>query len=717
MGSLDSLSDLFSAFNIGNPFGARDGASGAKKPLATSAVTLISHTHGRDRREQRGIERRELQEAVKYGRKERANPGRDGQARWRYTHKGVVYITDDSSRHEITSWRLDDALDAPPAAVGPAGGGTAHVIVVVDHSGSMRKDDVPGYGSRTAAVYDCLARDLVEPQLKVLGGSRMEISLIEMQDEAEVVLCRSGATADLLSYLKRRSSTAYARSHGNYLPALDEALGLMREDAAEQKQLFLTRAAAGPFTGGGWAAGKPSLVNCPYSESGTSGCRALVRKSVNEKCLARIRNMGDLLGRDRVSVNTVAFGPAAEDFAVLQAMSKVLPRGSFQKLGLSAQCLKTAFTSLTSSLATLRTEAVGGGGAGLTLRTDLRAKGQRQEYEEHHRITNGVTFDVYVGKKFIFKRQYDRHAGELVDVPLAAAHQLRAYQEQHPHAEIQLGVAHGRNWFSEGAERVVFQCTEVVSVDGGATAHAIGPRLVAKQSRHEEQVFEPKFHRTFCRTQGEAAELAALFNRRLARGPAWQVHFLPCYVYKIIDGYYAYSKGGQLEILVEQELEGRFTKWNNNAGGVSQGRSGLASSVRNNTAPQQARPANNATALGAIAEDDEVEDGDGEERDNDDDDGEEEEDVNNGGSIDGVPQAFSHFTWDCTGGQKLVCDLQGVWNSTDGFTLTDPVIHHALGGHRNGATDKGQAGIHAFFATHTCNALCRQLGLRSGPVR
>lgn len=97
---------------------------------------------------------------------------------------------------------------------------------------------------------------------------------------------------------------------------------------------------------------------------------------------------------------------------------------------------------------------------------------------------------------------------------------------------------------------------------------------------------------------------------------------------------------------------------NNNAGGVSQGRSGLASSVRNNTAPQQARPANNATALGAIAEDDEVEDGDGEERDNDDDDGEEEEDVNNGGSIDGVPQAFSHFTWDCTGGQKLVCDLQ-----------------------------------------------------------
>ena len=62
-------------------------ASTSQQPLNTSAVTLISHTHGRERREQRGIERRELQEAVKHGRRERANPGRDGSVRWRYTHK------------------------------------------------------------------------------------------------------------------------------------------------------------------------------------------------------------------------------------------------------------------------------------------------------------------------------------------------------------------------------------------------------------------------------------------------------------------------------------------------------------------------------------------------------------------------------------------------------------------------------------------------------
>ena len=58
-------------------------------------------------------------------------------------------------------------------------------------------------------------------------------------------------------------------------------------------------------------------------------------------------------------VSTVAFGPPQEDFEVLKNMSTVLPRGSFQKLGLSAAALKTAFSSLTSSLTSLRSETVG----------------------------------------------------------------------------------------------------------------------------------------------------------------------------------------------------------------------------------------------------------------------------------------------------------------------------------------------------------------------
>ena len=55
--------------------------------------------------------------------------------------------------------------------------------------------------------------------------------------------------------------------------------------------------------------------------------------------------------------------------------------------------------------------------------------------------------------------------------------------------------------------------------------------------------------------------------------------------------------------------------------------------------------------------------------------------------------------------------MQGVWNAVDGFTLTDPVIHHTAGSRKYGKTDRGKAGIDSFFASHACSALCGQLGL------
>jgi hypothetical protein len=107
---------------------------------------------------------RELAEAFKYGRFERANPGPDGGGRLKITHKGIVYITDEAGKQEITSWRLDGRCEDIQDQDQVRG---THTVVVVDHSGSMRKDDVHGYDTRTAAVYDCLAREFIEPQLQV----------------------------------------------------------------------------------------------------------------------------------------------------------------------------------------------------------------------------------------------------------------------------------------------------------------------------------------------------------------------------------------------------------------------------------------------------------------------------------------------------------------------------------------------------------------------
>jgi len=69
-----------------------------------------------------------------------------------------------------------------------------------------------------------------------------------------------------------------------------------------------------------------------------------------------------------------------------------------------------------------------------------------------------------------------------------------------------------------------------------------------------------------------------------------------------------------------------------------------------------------------------------------------------------VMQALSHFSYHVTGGQCVLCDLQGGVYA-DGVVLTDPVILS-----RNqmyGPTDLGARGISTFFAKHTCNEYCR----------
>ncbi len=73
--------------------------------------------------------------------------------------------------------------------------------------------------------------------------------------------------------------------------------------------------------------------------------------------------------------------------------------------------------------------------------------------------------------------------------------------------------------------------------------------------------------------------------------------------------------------------------------------------------------------------------------------------------------AFAHWTWVKSGGQHLVCDLQGVKGNSDGYHLTDPAIHSRS--QEYGATDLGKEGIDLFFQTHVCNSECRALGIQT----
>ena len=505
--------------------GVAGGNNGAGE-LATSAISLVSHDHGRARREERGITKRELQEAVKHGQKEPANLGRDGSTRWRYTYKGIVYITDATSRHEITSWRKDDdgVAHGRAAAVavlhqaGVAGG--AHFVVVVDASGSMRRPDVPGYASRIAAVYSCLAADL----MSAVGGggsgdSSNLVSLIEMRDAPELVFSSQPLTAQLTAYLKSKADAATARSNGNYLPTLAMVREVMAAEQHTGKQIFFI-----------------------FLSDGRPSDGRMTPGALSDACVAWVQLMGRLVGLDRITINTVAFGPPNEDYSVLRRMASALPRGTFQKLGLSAALLSSAFSSLASTVNTvLQTQLDGnyGGGYGnqaapkLTLRQDI-ASTQQLDDDGPHWVVHGRNWDVYCGAQLRSKKVYDLESESLVDS--AFRHTTRFAGREDLEKCCKPGVAWARAKLSEGAERVVFKCTEVMADEENRRGIRVGPRLVAKETRFVQQLDDAGFHLSFCRAQAEAEKLCQLFNRRLQGRPEWQIHFLPCAIYKVGGG-------------------------------------------------------------------------------------------------------------------------------------------------------------------------------------
>ena len=471
---------------------------------------------------------------------------------------------------------------------------------------------------------------------------------------------------------------------GNYLPALDKAEQLLLSNSFGSCALNLFFLSDG----------KPS----DRVPRGTQTLITGVTPAQVAMTAARIDNLASRFGR-RLTVNTVGFGEH-EDFCVLQKLAE-RPRqfgsnGNFIAARLNPEALGIAFSSITSSLNATRSELTAIGTSSQRPVRDVRRRARDTiGIDLRPDSTSWLTYMIaqanWRPERFVFKFSHGK--GEFVACP--------------PLSNGACGIAMAKDYFGEGAERLVREFREV-----GPDGNFVGQLLVAKESRFQVDVERRghaatmRFHRSFCDTQHRAQRLAQVFNEKLSKVPGFEpsttptISFLDCSVYIPFDALLGFTS-----VLVEKQLNPtKYKKWNDNAGMVDgQSESQLV-----------LPPMDGGKALEGIVEASE------EEEDSATDDEDEEAKVPTEVPIpirpEDIPQAFSHFTYRFTKRKLLVCDLQGVLSSgtTPEFEFTDPVVHFNSNSRRNvfGRTDRGYEGIKDFFKTHKCSPLCGALNRR-----
>lgn len=476
---------------------------------------MLSSEHGRMRRAQRLLEKRDLQAARKYGTCVESLNQR-GELNLKYTFAGVVYITDPTGTREITSWAEPGAgLDvelveisndmqqeharACAALEADMRTWTSHTVIVVDQSGSMRNTDVAGGASRSDAVWLTLALDVIAKQLSAKqAGSTDVISVVGMNASANVLIdCKPW---DWLAFnaVVKLLRTAEPSFDGNYLPALDAAEALLMRNtrgSCALQLLFLSD-------------GRPSDRVKDQRLTGM-----VLPERLTIKMQESIQKLAGRFGR-RLTVRTVGIGSSAsnysksiDDFVLLKQMAEHSQlfgcEGHFIHASLRPEALGLALSSLATSLTKTRTEL-----------TELGSASQRAVRDVRREARNLMDEPVLTDALWCYK------GASLPPCRLSWDFKMRDWVPAPFESAAGVGVAVRKSYFGEGAERLVRKLREV-----DASGAFVGPLLVAKEGRFQSDMNQlagsgaVAFHRTFCDTQTRAQNLAHVFNSWLERVP------------------------------------------------------------------------------------------------------------------------------------------------------------------------------------------------------
>jgi Alpha-kinase family len=424
---------------------------------------------------------------------------------------------------------------------------------------------------------------------------------------------------------------------------------------------------------------------------------------------------------EHLTMSFVGFGNSYADFSTLQAMVGACndaPGGAkaeFQYCNKMAHSVGTSLTSLATSLTMTRTSLMGRGSSlGLKRTVDLEKE------------TGGI------GKWRFFRIMnhwvYSPKGGRLVNLPTEPPGALRDdhLDSLEKNTTPPPFLAMNTSSCGYGAERIAFRCFLAGRMD--TSSFTLGA-MVAKETNLVNKMSENvDFHKAFCETQSLASFLAEEFNKRIRAAPSYNpsttpiITFLPCSILVLED--YSVSEGIR-GVLVEKMLDTKvfgWCKWNDNGGGVD-GRAYHAPLDIDYEYKSLGKPSTGMNALVGVIEE-------GSEDEDSEDESEDEEIPMKSGIPDSgdhrfhssvAPetylQAFSHFTHAFTNKKVLVCDLQGVFNTSTvppRFELTDPAIHYRSNNGRRmvyGRTDKGVSGMRLFFDTHKCTDVCKLVNL------
>jgi hypothetical protein len=667
--------------------------------VPTSLITFVETEHGRLRRRQRGIDKKDLQSAIKYGTRSGNFPRPNGDKTYKYSYKNIVYIVNDATGEEVTSYSVPVRLDEVPisqvmqrdhdeACVSiqrNLDSWTSNTVLVVDTSGSMKKADVWGGRNRLGSVWMAVALDFVANRIESRNAVATDVvSIVTLEEGSRTVIqeqpCNWVLYNKIVSIYNDKLVSPFG--HGPFLPSLNKAETLLLRNDNAACAISLTFLSDG----------RPSDS---FLDS------QVTFEEWNDRIEKKVGILAKAFGR-RFTFHAVGIGDY-EDFDVLERMVAAADdfgaRAEFSRPSMTSTAIGEVFSSVATSVSSTQLEL-----------TDANTKKQRRvravERESKRKASTNITkvsesdFFIYGSTRINRSVYKEWHEGRVL---------RKAYETvplQHLDACF---VAFAKGPFGEGAERMAYRFFELAR-DGKSI---VGKHMVAKESRLildenvANEAARKKFARTFCSTQQLARRLSKEFNDKLDRTrrvdiKTPRVNILDCSIYELDD-----IELGKLTVLVEEKLDhNKWQKWNSNNGYVDgMGKAPEFSEERLREAfTNLTKIEQNAT----IAEGSEEEDSDGEEV-----------SLPFPQTVTFTPfevaQAFSHFTYWATGKKRLVCDLQGVYDDKRNILdFSDPVIHyynHLDRGRRkvHGGTDHGKDGMAKFFDTHHehCGRLCK----------